>query len=45
MVVSVFKRIVSNLDDFLFGVFGVIVGLIAYDYVVKPYILKKFLKR
>lgn len=45
MVVSVFRRIVSNLDDFLFGVFGVIAGLIAYDYVVKPYILERFFKR
>lgn len=42
---GLFKRIVENLDDFLFGVFGVIVGLAGYEYVVKPYVIKKFLKR
>ncbi|ALM76470.1 hypothetical protein [Thermococcus barophilus] len=44
-MLKVLKRIVSNLDDFLFGVFGVIVGIAAYEYGVKPYILKRFLKK
>lgn len=44
-MLNVLKRIASNIDDFLFGVFGVIVGLAAYEYVVKPYVIKKFLKK
>ena len=44
-MLKVLKKIVSNLDDFLFGVIGVIVGLAAYEYGVKPYILKRFLKK
>jgi len=44
-MLRVLSRIWHNLDDFLFGVFGVIVGLAGYEYVVKPYVIKKFLKR
>lgn len=44
-MLKVFKRIVENADDFAFGVLGVIVGLASYEYVVKPYVIKKFLKK
>ena len=44
-MLNVLKRIASNIDDFLFGVLGVIVGLVAYEYVVKPYVIKKLLKK
>ena len=42
-MIKVFKRIVSNVDDFVFGVLVVITGLAVWEF-GKPY-AKKFLKR
>lgn len=39
---GVFKKIAENMDDFLFGVFGVVVGLIVYDKFVKDFVEKIF---